>query len=271
MHDFICVSCRSKLLGAECCGISYKIEDTKISYDFERILRTRFRSQYLLNKVLNNNGHLSYLYLPEGSLSLEEREDVKAFSAYIAQSFKGGNLLDVGCGTMAEPGYLKDVSRIDSCRLYGLDPIEDISFKGMKITGCAEYIPFQDHFFQTVVFATSIDHVCDLQQSLDESFRLLEHRGSLVLWHSYPPNFSFIKEMARRALRSWRHKYNAFRYFVYEEENVVFHIPNGAIDPFHKEYIPVKKLCHLARKAGFTVSDITSHGKNSYFITQEKP
>ena len=119
-----------------------------------------------------------------------------------------------------------------------------------------------------MLFATSIDHVCNLEQTFRETYRILDEGGTMVLWHDY--NHNPLRHFARHVYRSIKYGYNDFRYAVYHDEHVVFSIPKGAVDPFHKEYIPTTKLTKLAKQMGFTVQDITAYDKSTYFITYKK-
>lgn len=59
-----------------------------------------------MNKVLNNNGYLSYHFLKETSVSLPGRPQVLNFKKYILSQISHGKILDVGCGMLEIPGYL---------------------------------------------------------------------------------------------------------------------------------------------------------------------
>ncbi len=269
--NYVCVICKNAILKTgECCGINYEIKKDQIEVSYDKLLYKNFRRDYMLNKTLNNNGHLSYLYLPAGSISLSDRKDVKSFGEYIRSNCKLGKLIDIGCGTMEIPGYLQSLSKDNRIMLYGLDPIRDIAFKGKKVISCAEYIPFSNGYFDTIVFATSIDHVCSLSATIKESHRILSENGKMILWHFYPMGFSLRKEFLRKLRITLKSGYNAFRYCLYPEHNVVFNIPKGAIDPFHKEYISHRKLRSIAKENGFQMSDSTSYDGNSYFTTFTK-
>lgn len=96
--------------------------------------------------MLNNNAYLGYIFLPEASLSFTGRDDVRNFRSYIQPYLSSGILLDVGCGILTLPGYLDFEDKL-KFEFYGIDPIDNKSFSGMRIVGCSEFMPFDDRQF----------------------------------------------------------------------------------------------------------------------------
>lgn len=267
---FCCPLCKTELTkDVKCCGYEFKLSNGNILYDHERILLSKFPKDFLLNKTLNTNGHLSYFLLPDGSVSLPERSDVKAFAQYIHDFYKPGKVLDVGCGPLETPGYLLKIQKPENS-FYGLDPIPDIKFKGTRVIGCCEYMPFPDESLDTLIFATTIDHVCNLNQTFKEAQRVLKKGGKLICWHWYneKPVYNFLKKV----MHSLSQK---SRYYPYPN-GVSFVIPSGGIDPFHKEYINPKKLFKIAKRNRLVVEDVSSSGSSynipnrNYFFTMKK-
>jgi len=230
------------------------------------MLLNNFPKDFLLNKTLNTNGHLSYYLLPQGSLSLADREDVKSFGAYIEEKYKQGEIVDIGCGIMEVPGYLINIKKPYNT-FYGLDPIPDIKFEGVKVIGCCEYMPFQDESIDTLIYATSLDHVCNLKQTFKESYRVLKKNGKVIIWHWYnnTPMLNLLRKIMLFAMPKKR-------YYPYDN-GVSFVVPSGAIDPYHKEYISPAKMERIAKSAGFTLEDTSTSGgsfnvpRNNYFVT----
>lgn len=96
-----------------------------------------------------------------------------------------GRVLDVGCGVFGRPYYL---SGYPAELISGLDPLpmrESADFELAR--GLAEYLPWPDSSFSTVVSATSLDHCLSLQQSLDEMTRVLRPDGQMLLWINSVP------------------------------------------------------------------------------------
>jgi ubiquinone/menaquinone biosynthesis C-methylase UbiE len=268
--NYCCSICKKPLnVTSKCCDYSYTIEDDKISYDHEKMLFNHFRKDFYLNKNLNINGHLSYYILPEGSVSLSERADVQAFSQYINNFYKKGIILDVGCGPLVMPGYLDLIHSKDN-KFYGLDPITDIKFFGEKIIGSFEFLPCPDESFDTLIFATTLDHVCNLSKTFNEIRRVLKPGGKAIFWH-------WSNEMP---ISNWMRKikirfFSKARYYTYPN-NISFIIPKGAIDPYHKDYISLKTIMHLGKKNNLKFMDLYSNKDNklipleNYFFTLQK-
>lgn len=240
--QYRCVSCSrsidvpttgSGIITCRSCNSRYNYAPNYLGYDFDTLLFKVFRRQYLLNKVLNNNAYLSYLFLREGSISLPERQDVIRFRKFILSHIDSGRLLDVGCGLLEIPGYLdfEDKSKFE---FIGIDPIENRSFRGMRIVGCSEFMPFEDKQFDALIFATSLDHVCSLEYTIRESYRNLVEGGKVIIWmsdhhHSF---WSKGRSLLRSKIMNLRKGYRTDKFVTYPNW-IIFYRPHGAVDPFH--------------------------------------
>lgn len=236
------------------CGFMYEYANEFLSYNCDAILHERFRKKFLLNKALNNNGFVSYHLLKEGSLSLPDRGDVQRFRDFIASSVSAGKILDIGCGVLPLPGYLEFANK-DHFEIVGLDPIYDRSFQGLRVVGCSEFTPFPSGSFDALVFATSLDHVCCLDQTLEEAYRILGRDGRVCVWMS--DRSRTIIERLAEILDDWRkwkdrrtnrRGYRDGRFVVFPNYTVLY-VPKGAVDPFHSyfespDYIKKRFLNH---------------------------
>lgn len=282
-----CVKCNERSLGlwdelsdssvsirCTSCGTEYQINKKVIIVPFEGILKQIVNIKAFLTwKVLNNNGYLSYQFLPEGSLSLPSRTDVNNFKSFILQhSSSGGALLDVGCGVMEVPGYL-DFSPDDKRKyvFYGLDPINSSNFFGRIIVSSSEFIPVVKNSFDVLIFATSLDHVCSLEKTFKEANRVLRPGGRIIIWMSdrSEPLLTKIKSYLYDLRTSLKLGYNIRKYYVYSN-GTVLHVPPGAIDPFHSWPESPKKVINFAKKYDFKLIDCVTHSKNQNFICLEK-
>jgi SAM-dependent methyltransferase len=91
-----------------------------------------------------------------------------------------GRVLDVGCGVFGRPYYL---GGYPAELISGLEPLpmqEPADFE--LVRGLAEYLPWPDGSFSTVISATSLDHCLSLERSLDEMARVLRPDGHILLW-----------------------------------------------------------------------------------------
>jgi len=240
--QYRCASCRQSidvlkmgagLITCRSCNFQYKYAPRYLGYDFDSLLFKRFGKKYLLNKVLNNNAYLSYLFLKEGSISLPQRQDVIHFREFILSHINSGRLLDVGCGLLEVPGYLdfEDKSKFE---FFGIDPIEDRSFRGMRIVGCSEFMPFEDEQFDALIFATSLDHVCSLEYTISESYRILVDGGKVLIWMSDHQKslLGWSRSWLRRKLINLKKGYRTDKFVTYPSR-IVLYRPHGAVDPFH--------------------------------------
>lgn len=87
-----------------------------------------------------------------------------------------GIALDVGCddpilGAKLFPKHAKYI---------GLDPFS-ACLSPFRIIGVAEYLPFAEESFDSVVFNTSLDHILDWRRALIQAKKVLKKNGSLYL------------------------------------------------------------------------------------------
>lgn len=146
---------------------------------------------------LYENNISCYKDLPTHSCSVDGHNGAECFREYIS-SYLHGYVLDIGCGVQNVPLYLKDYP-ID--KVYGIDPLEphtkhDFNFQ----RGICEFLPYNDSSFNCVLFATSLDHVFLIDQSMEEVRRVLVDDGFVIFWlgfdeeapdyNPYDPNFT---------------------------------------------------------------------------------
>lgn len=265
---YICPLCHNPVrITSTCCDISFRLTEDTIIYDSNKLLYDFYKKDYFLNKSLNNNGTLGYELLPGGSLSLPERKDVKSFADFIHKHHTKGNVLDVGCGTMAVPGYLTKLVNT-GCNFYGLEPIENTKFAWNKIIGTAEFIPLHNNFIDSAIVATSLDHVCNLDKSISEISRVTKNNGTLLIWHSFPILSPSVKRMnlVKRILDFLHISFDRLNYYYYKDQGVVFNIPRGAVDPFHREYIKSESIIKIARRHGLFLEHRHDYDGSSEFL-----
>jgi len=275
--QFQCITCgaafddrRVGLFACNTCGEKYEIAEGYLKTQFDKKLFNSFRKDYLLNKVLNNNGYISYQQLQEGSISLPEREDVIRFRNFLRNNLYGRRILDMGCGVMETPGYLM-LNYSDQYELIGLDPIDDNNFSGFRIVGCSEFVPLPDECIDTVIFATSMDHVCNLKKTINETQRLLCYDGKVIVWMSDRSAHTFdrLKNWLRRRRDSWRLGYSVDKYYVYPNWTVLG-VPLGGVDPFHSYLETPRKIIRLFSNAGMKLTAQERHSNVEVFLSFEK-
>lgn len=110
----------------------------------------------------------------------------RKFKSFVGAS---GLCLDVGCGNGLIGGksyreigykYLKPNSTV------GVDPLplqaEKPSWLKEYMRGLCESLPFRNGSFDTVVLATTLDHVTDVPLCLRECARVLKNEGKINIW-----------------------------------------------------------------------------------------
>ena len=277
MKKYQCISCRSIFENekngkytCQRCGEEYDMGEKYLKTFFDKKLFNSYRKDYLLNKTLNNNGYMSYQFLKEGSISLPDREDVKRFCNFIKENYCGRVILDVGCGVMNIPGYLMLDNR-NELELIGIDPIDDNNFDGLRIVGCSEFVPLTDDSVNTIIFATSMDHVCNLRRTVQESHRLLSEKGKVLVWMS-DRSMSILNKTGswiHQKLRSWKLGYPVNKYYVYENWTVLG-VPPGGVDPFHSYHETPKKIVKIFNDNGFQLLLEKKFSRNEVFLCLEK-
>lgn len=270
---FVCPKCKAKLdlkLNYCCkCKFEYQYKDEKFIYNYDELLFNRFKKKYLLNKVLNNNGYISYHFLQDSSLSLSSREDVKRFKSYLMRQINFENnskILDIGCGLLEIPGYLD--FQCENIELYGIEPLAESKFSGQLITGCSEYIPLKSSSIDYIVFATSLDHVCSIDATLQEVYRVLKPNGKVILWMSDQSKtfLEKIKNSLRIFIDSIKKGYRTNQYYVYPNYTVL-EVPKGAVDPFHSFFESPEVIKSFFNKSKFSFDNIDYYSKNEVFLT----
>lgn len=204
-------------------------------------LRQTFPHKFPVYYVLLQNANLSYELFPDSSVSLPERKDVQRFGKFI-KPYLRDRVLDVGIGPMPLPGYFSNPKGFE---LIGLDPIT-LPWSHV-LEACAEFMPFENDYFSAVVFATSLDHVCDTARSISESYRVLKPDGSVLVWMSdnshLPPQHGIV-----------------------EIQGIPFVVPPGAIDPFHMRNESYERTIGKFNFAGFELKQLNDSPKSEIFM-----
>ena len=274
---------RDDILECGRCGFAYYIRGGSFGYNFRALLFQNFREKFLLNAALNNNGYLSYLQLPEGSLSLSSRSDVAHFRDFIIKNGHGVDILDIGCGPLPMPGYLQFNDGSNVC-IIGIDPIENAAFQGLKIVGTGEYIPLCDETIDTIVFGTSLDHLVSVETTIEECKRVLRSGGHTFVWMSdrsgnRTSGMKVLMRLAKAILMrlgiiredpvSWIGSRKIGDYWVYPDYTV-YHIPKGAVDPFHSFEETPAQVIKIFSSKGFTLVNKSAENSCEVFLCFKK-
>lgn len=97
------------------------------------------------------------------------------------RKYGGKTCLDVGCGLFERPAYM-----IEEIEWVGVDPQEaDHDFP--YILAYAEDLPFDNNSFDSVLFATSLDHVENPTYAIEEAVRVVKPGGHIIVWLTLRP------------------------------------------------------------------------------------
>jgi SAM-dependent methyltransferase len=121
---------------------------------------------------------------PETSCTIGKRHTDEPFSGFVAPYLRG-MVLDVGCGPYAVPLYLQGYPTNLICGIDPVLPFEPHPFVFAR--GLAEFIPFPDQSFDTVIAATSLDHALSLTKTLSEIRRVMRPGATLLVWDGFVP------------------------------------------------------------------------------------
>ena len=129
------------------------------------------------------------LYKKEGSVgtfSVDGLRGAEMTGAFINKLIPKECCLDVGCGALAYPSYMKAAPDV---YFIGIDPYEgDVEKDFYFLQGYAESLSFPDNDFDGVLFATSLDHVIDPVLAIKEAKRVLKDEGYLFVWTAVRDN-----------------------------------------------------------------------------------
>jgi len=122
-----------------------------------------------------------YKESPVGVFSVDGLVGAEVTGATIQEILiEGSTCLDIGCGALPLPSYMKAAPKID---FYGIDPYYgDEKRKFDFRQSFAEGLPFEDQCFDGVLFATSLDHCIKPCKAIQEAYRVLKPKGYLFVW-----------------------------------------------------------------------------------------
>jgi len=265
----VCPVCRGTLDDVRCsdCGRGYRrargvLDLTPIPPPDDEV-----QDRWGLWEALQANGEQAYDIDPPSSLSVGDRDDVRAFARFAQLD---GRVLDVGCGPQALPSYAAGMPG----ELVGIDPLageqpRDFAF----VKGIAEYLPFADATFDRVLFATSLDHVLAPALALAEARRVTARGGAVIVWFGEQAAAPSLRARAREAARMLRRgevaavaraARAALRPRPAQDvvtvrtpaATMTFQVPDGAVDAFHVAHPDAPAITGWLDAAGLAVEAV---------------
>lgn len=190
----------------------------------KKILKEKAPNAFVIWNQLLEVNQKAYTGFPVDSCSVENHPIGTVFKYYLIKYLKG-RVLDIGCGPQPVPLYLSDYP-IEN--IYGIDPISDVGDHPFCFKkGFAEFLPWQDEQFHTVIIGTSLDHVLLLDDVLKEVKRVLVPGGSLVVWTSFIENAKPYDPYAQDIQAVDKYHLFHFNKDFFEESMGKFFIPAG--------------------------------------------
>lgn len=242
----VCPLCHAALAETMCtgCGRTFRLDEGALNLTPVPPPDARVQARWPLWERLQANGEQAYEIDPQSSLSVGVRADAEAFAEF---SDLRGSVLDVGCGVQALPSYAR---RLDG-RLVGLDPLRGKHRREFEfVQGLAEYLPFRDHTFDRVLFATSIDHLLVPELAVAEAYRVTRPHGWVCVWLGEVPAAS-KRERIKRAIRRPKEMH-----IHTPRVEMTFTVPDGAIDAFHVAHPDAETVVGWLERVGLTVQAV---------------
>lgn len=164
---------------------------------------------------------------------------------------ESNDLLDGGCAY----GYGTRFFKKKCNNAHGIDPNEDFITIAKKrypyinfLKSGLENTPFESDFFDVIILNDVLEHVKDQLQSLDEMFRILKSKGTLIITTPHKGLFSFM-----------------------DPENYIFFFKKN-LPNFYKSLYKLKKGKYPQPKPGYedkhhhySIKDINNMLNNSEF------
>lgn len=127
------------------------------------------RLQYFLLSQIKQHGEIN-----AASTNVHYQRHLFRMKEFVATC--RGLVLDVGCDDVEISASLFN----EECRYIGLDPFSN-SKSSFRVVGVGECLPVRDESIDNVVFNTSLDHILDYHQALEEARRVLKPGGCLYI------------------------------------------------------------------------------------------
>jgi len=119
-------------------------------------------------------------------------EDERILGKLINDLLAGGHCLDVGCGILPMPSYMKAAPDVT---FTGIDPFDNLTPGFRYVRGKAESLPFKQEF-DGVLFASTMDHIEDPRKAISEARRVLKPGGYVIIWGTF-------REDTDKVFRKW--------------------------------------------------------------------
>lgn len=157
-----------------------------------------------------------YKKIPVGTFSVDGLIGAEMTGYIINAVIPYGRCLDVGCGALPMPAYMKTAETVN---FIGIDPYEGDQKREFPFyCGYAEELPFEDKSFEGVLFATSLDHVIEPEKALSEAYRVIVEEGYLFIWTGLKKNDKKFREWFNSPKPA---RYNKYHMWAFTEKTLM--------------------------------------------------
>ncbi len=130
-------------------------------------------------------GEDAYVGTPVHSCSVSGHKHAALFRMFVDFHART-NVLDIGCGPQPVPSYLT----MPLSAIAGIDPIAS-HHPFTFYRGLAEWLPWENETFRTIVIGTSLDHFLLLDEAFKEISRVLQPDGRVLVWVTFRKERSY--------------------------------------------------------------------------------
>lgn len=259
------------------CGHTFRYSDGVYDMTPDPLPDDDVQKEWDMWQQLQNNAVVAYDNDPEANLSVLKKGDAKGFAEFAGLS---GVVLDIGCGPQRSPSYGLDFGG----RLVGIDPLAGAKPRSFDfVQGLGEYLPFAAHTFDTVLFATSLDHLLVPAKVLNETRRVLRPSGNVSIWFGHhhdggDHNGQQWSRRAKLALEMVRDgnagglakialtKLGLSRGQVAPDYMQSLSIPPGAEDHFHAYHLDLTTVREWLAAAGLQCTEVVERDGGACFV-----
>jgi ubiquinone/menaquinone biosynthesis C-methylase UbiE len=145
--------------------------------------KAKFFMDFKKNAILLSDEQIIEYYKNLSDVHIKRETDLNKESVnYILNNIIGETVLDIACGS----GYLaKKIVDKHNVKVTGIDFIINDEFKNSTnpifVEGTIEKIPYPDKYFDTVICTHTLEHVINIQQSINELRRVCNKKLIMIL------------------------------------------------------------------------------------------
>jgi ubiquinone/menaquinone biosynthesis C-methylase UbiE len=147
-------------------------------------------------ELLQSEAEKSYKVREKGHFSVDSYTPSIRFGEVLSD-FSPKFCLDVGCGKLKKPVYMKASK---STQFVGIDPMDIVTERSFPfVRAAAGFLPFKAKSFDCVMFPSSLDHVINPKRALEEAHRILKKGGTLLIVETIRTGVSGFDSWRRKA------------------------------------------------------------------------